>query len=140
MTDVLSLYPLFDSIDGGFLFHPIYPVPPYPIYVSLDQMRDYVGGFPAYTLVAPVSGQTLSVPSTDKYIMNPAAALTTLTLQLPIVLDKRNIRIASRQRIDALTVNGLGGMAVDWTAGDQLPQHGNIDFTFVSSLGRWVRA
>jgi hypothetical protein len=138
MSNEFSLYPLFDEITGDFLFRPAFPAPPYPTYVSLDQLRDYVAGFPNYTLVVPTNGQTLNVPSIDKYIMNPAGALASLTLRLPIVLDKRNIRLATRQRIDALTITGLGGAAVDWIV-TELPQYGAADFTYISSLNVWAR-
>lgn len=138
MSGELNIYPLFDTINGDFIFRPSFPAPPYPIYVSLDQLRDYVGGFPNYTLVVPTSGATLNVPNIDKYIMNPAGILASLTLQLPVAIDKRNIRISSRQRITALTVTALGGATVDWSV-NELPQHGVLDFTFVSSLNTWVR-
>lgn len=139
MADVLSLYPLFDTVDSTFLFRPSFPVPPYPIYVSIDQLKTYILDSPDYTLTIPFNGQTLPVPAINKYIMNPAGTIATLTLQLPAGTDKRNIRIATRQRIDALTITALGGASVDWIPA-MLPQYGNVDFTFVASLNTWVRA
>lgn len=139
MSGELNTYPLFDTVTGDFIFRPSFPAPPYPIYVSLDQLRDYVGGFPNYTLVIPTNGQTLNVPSTDKYLMNPVDTIATLILRLPDAVDKRTIRIASRQRIAALIINSAVGATVDWSV-NEFPQHGNVDFTYVASLNTWVRA
>lgn len=156
MDGDIRLWPLFDAARGDMLIHPFYPQTPTPHYLTLDQMADYIGaGTPGppgpqgpqgpsgsttadYSLVVPTTGQTLSVPSIAKYILNPAGALATLTLNLPVVSDKQAVRIATRQRIDALTI-AASGATVDWLGGE-LPQYGMIDLTYVSSLTAWVRA
>jgi hypothetical protein len=95
--------------------------------------------YPEQSILTPTVGQTLDVPDVSKTILNPAVALATLTLRLPAAADKRTLRIATRLRIDALTVIARGGHTVDWITGE-LPANGIIDLTLVTSLNAWVRA
>lgn len=92
-----------------------------------------------YVVIVPTSGSVVVVPQTRKIILNASGALATLTLRLPVVLDKTEMRISTRNRIDALTIDTLQGAAVDWLVGE-FPQNGVIALTFVSSLNRWVWA
>jgi len=43
MDGDLRLYPLFDAARGDMLIRPFYPLTATPHYISLDQMRDFVG-------------------------------------------------------------------------------------------------
>jgi len=43
MDGDIRLYPLFDAARGDMLIRPFYPLTPTPHYISLDQMRDFVG-------------------------------------------------------------------------------------------------
>jgi hypothetical protein len=95
--------------------------------------------YPEQTVLTPVTGATVAVPIVSKVILNPAAILASLTLQMPDAADKRTIRISTRQRIDSLAITGLGGRTVDWATGE-LPTNGIIDLTLVASLNAWVRA
>jgi hypothetical protein len=95
--------------------------------------------FPEQTVLTPTTGTTVNVPSVSKVILNPATSLASLILRMPDEIDKRTIRIATRQRIDSLTINALGGQAVDWSVGE-LPQNGILDLTLVQNLNAWVRA
>lgn len=92
-----------------------------------------------YTLLAPVNGETVDLPNTEKIILNPAAALSALTLRFPTGSNKQSYRVSTRQRIDALAITASGGFTVDWVTGE-LPQNGIIAFTLVQSLNTWVRA
>jgi hypothetical protein len=94
----------------------------------------------AYRLEAPITGATITlIPSDAILIINPAAAIAALTVALPEGADKRMLRIATRQRIDALTITPGVGDAVDWIT-NELPQTGRLDFQFVESLSTWVQA
>jgi hypothetical protein len=92
-----------------------------------------------YVLLTPASGATVTITPTSKVIVNASTALATLTLRLSAALDKAAVRISTRNRIDALTINSVSGAAVDWS-GQELPANGIIALTFVISLNRWVRA
>ncbi len=106
---------------------------------SLDDLAaNLVISSSSYLLLTPTSGQTPSIPDVGKVILNPAGVLSSLTLQLPVGVDRQSIRIMTRQRITLLTLTAQGGKSVDWPAGE-LPQYGVIDFTMVASLNTWVR-
>lgn len=105
---------------------------------SLDDLASSILGA-AYVILTPTTGQTVSIPSGfSKVILNPAGVLATLSLQLPVGIDKQAIRIATRRRIDALTLLTPGSVGVDWPVGE-LPQYGILDLTLIASLNTWVR-
>lgn len=109
---------------------------------SLDDLATSLSGAAssAYIVLTPTTGQTTDIPSGfGKVILNPAGVVATLGLRLPNGTDKQTIRIATRERIAALTLTAQGGRTVDWPAGE-LPRYGIIDLTLVTSLNAWVRA
>lgn len=92
-----------------------------------------------YRLEAPTTGATIALGASDRIlILNPAAAIAALTVTMAAGVDKRQVRIASRQRIDALTINGFGGDSVDWAV-NEMPAQGAITLQFVDSISTWVR-
>lgn len=98
-----------------------------------------VGGTP-YRIEAPTTGATVTLdPADENLVLNPAAAIATLTVNMPVAVDGQQIDITTRQRIDALTITGNGSDAVDWPDGE-LPQYGKIGLLYVASLTTWVMA
>ena len=90
-----------------------------------------------YTLVAPTTGQTVLL-TLGKTVLNPATPLAALTLQLPTAADTNVVHISTRQRIAALAITS-NTAAIDWTT-TELPQNGQLHFTYIASLNAWVRA
>jgi hypothetical protein len=149
MDGDLRLYPLWPTLNGDMLLvlaHPTSPTTPH--YISLSQLAEFIGGngngnggggeeddgIMSYVLLTPTDGETITLPY-GKVILSPAGPLSFLTLVTPPGVDKWIIRLSTRQRIDMLSLVG----AVDWETGE-LPQNGNINLTYISSLGVWVRA
>lgn len=93
-----------------------------------------------YRIEAPANGATIALSAADEVlVLNPAAAIATLTITMMAGADRKRLRIATRQRIDALTITGSGSPAdaVDWPDGE-LPQFGSIGLLYVGSLTTWV--
>lgn len=91
-----------------------------------------------YRIEAPTTGATIALnPEDVSLVLNPAAAIATLTVTMPTAVDGQRIDITTRQRIDALTITGAGSDAVDWPDGE-LPQYGTIGLLYVASLTAWV--
>jgi hypothetical protein len=72
-------------------------------------------------------------------VLNPPAPLAALTIQMAPGIDRWEVEISSRQRVDLLTIIGSGGQLVDWLP-NELPQDGTIGLLFVAPLVRWVRS
>ena len=109
------------------------PGPPGPPGPAADTMQPY-------RLVAPVDGGTVSVnPEDELLVLNSAATLAALTVNLPTGVDQKQITIATRQRIDLLTVAAFCLASVDWTP-NELPQEGKLRFVYVAPMMQWVRA
>lgn len=99
--------------------------------------RDLINHIP-YRYETPASGATITLAVTDRLlVINPAASLAALTVAMAAGVDQRRVRIASRQRIDALTINGSGAEVVDWPDGE-LPQYGAIEMLYVAAITAWV--
>lgn len=110
--------------------------------VSLYRMTVTSGaiGGTEFRLEAPANGATIALDPADEFlVLNPAASIATLTVTMPAAVDGQRIDIATRQRIDALTITGDGSDAVDWPDGE-LPQYGKIGLLYVASLTTWVMA
>lgn len=91
-----------------------------------------------YRLEAPINGATIALAAADEIlVLNPAASIATLTVTMMAGVDRKQVRIVTRQRIDALTITGSGGDAVDWPD-IELPQYGSIGLLYVASLTAWV--
>lgn len=91
-----------------------------------------------YRLEAPASGATIALTANDTLlILNPAAPIAALTVTMAAGIDKHPVRIATRQRIDALTIAGTGGNSVDWVV-NELPARGAIELLYVSTITTWV--
>lgn len=92
----------------------------------------------SYRRSTPTTGATVTVQTNDRIvILDPAAALATLTVALAAGVDKRRLKIVTRQRIDALTITPNGSDSVDWSV-NELPQYGRLEFIFVGAIATWV--
>jgi hypothetical protein len=88
---------------------------------------------------APLSGDTIVLNSSNKIlIINPAATIAVLRVELPPGIAGRVLRIASRQRIGALTIAAETGEAVDWPV-NELPANGVLDFRYMTTISTWVQ-
>jgi hypothetical protein len=67
-----------------------------------------VASLTEYTRVAPVSGQTVAMPTQGNLVLKPAGTLAALTVTLPTPIDGQTVGISTTQAITALTVTGTG--------------------------------
>lgn len=96
------------------------------------------GLYVPYQRVTPTTGATVTLVSADRIlIIDPAGALAALTVVLTAGVEKRRMRIITRQRIDALTITPAGGDSVDWSV-NELPQYGRLEFLYVTGITTWV--
>lgn len=108
--------------------------------VSMARLDEVQLVRPLRQIEVPTDGATVTHDGVAKVlILNPAGPLATLTVQMVVVEDGTPLRIASRQRIDALTILPAGAEDVDWSA-NELPAQGKLDFLFDESLNAWVQA
>jgi hypothetical protein len=90
-----------------------------------------------YRHETPTSGATIALDAKDFIlIIDPVVALASLTLTMAVGIDKKRVKICTRKTIDALTIDGG---TVDWTAGNQFPAQGHVEFIYITAITTWVR-
>jgi hypothetical protein len=101
-----------------------------------------ISGAGAVSMVIPSDGDTLTATvGLAGYILDPVAALNTLTINLPPTpSDQQTFEVSTTQDITALTANAPGGVSVMGGDGKTLAANGGQAWRYIGGSTRtWFR-
>jgi len=84
--------------------------------------------------IVPVTGQTVTVSTTSRLILNPAGTLSALTIKFPSAVDGQTLSIVSSGAVTTLTTSGA---TFRTTGPAAIVAYTPLRYIYSSTTGNW---